>query len=371
MKKTILLVFILSLFSLPVWGRGTSSAIIGNAYFGLGYINPSDINDNIIGGGDEFPGIQDFLEDAGTVKWAKNFGVMLGYQFKYRFTAGLLFDYSRFGSNILYDDSTAAVAAYTGASATTVNAYYYNYLANSSAFGIGPAFYYNFYSRGKLSFSAGLSFVYLLKSSYSQSISYSTSTTVTEDNITTSLIEGSGKGYALNVSFPITYYFTNYLGASLELGYKIMKAGSFTDVDGNDVNFTYLNGTTDDPAMPISMKYSGLYFLLSLKFDMNIGSSYDSSESTNRVSEDKSSFDNELNTNWEPEVAVPSIDELRDLKIQARGKYQKVQNSDATKANRYKRLYDIIDRVEKGEWDRLSPEGKREKIDKIKRILEN
>jgi hypothetical protein len=383
MKKTFILVlFFISLFS--VHARGTSQAVLINPYFSLGYVNPSDINDKIT---TETVGIQNFIDDASTIHWAKNIGAMLGYRFNHRFNVGLLFDYTSAGKFISQESSTAFPIYHPSrnGSLTPLSAKYYEFNTSYSAFSIGPAFYYTIYNSGKLALDAGLGILYAMKVRYLEDITYGNSASDPNLNKAPYLHQydasGSGFGFLFNVS--AAYYLTNYMGIGLDVGYRYLKCGSLTDANGTTVPFEFPNGSTDSPPTNMSVSFSGIYFGLSLKFDINLDSSSDTekvSSETKDEAKDKWNTEpqaEEFNTSWDsapvtPVQSGPSIDELKDVKKQIQRKWNAMQESKTpeaqTRAERYRKLYDITNKLEK-DWGQFTPDSRRDKLDKIKTIL--
>ncbi|MBN1114525.1 MAG: hypothetical protein JXA66_04230 [Oligoflexia bacterium] len=362
-KKTFLFSFIVFSLCNNIYSRGTSSAVIVDVYGGLGFVNPADINAKII---DPDYGLASFFEATSSAKWAKNFGAFVGYQFNYRYSVGLLFDYAKVTSYLMEESDTAYAAKFP--TSPSLNVYAYEFNSGGSAFSLGPAFNMVLYSRGRLAFGAGLGILYAPSVSYYEDIAAWTSsadTTADPDELNTIEGKGSAFGFLFNISG--MYYFTDYFGTALNVGYRYLKASSLKDLDGNEIAFSFPDGSTDDSAAPMSMALSGIYFGLSLKLEFNF-SGGKSDDSWSQSSEE--GFHDELNTDWAPVEAAPSVNDLIELKSQARKKYQNANSAgDSAMANRYRRLYNIVDRIEKSEWDTLSNSAKKEKIEKIKRIL--
>jgi len=383
MKKLFLILSLLLLSAAPLFARGSAQAILVDPYFHLGYTSPADVNDKItLNPG----GIQTWVPDAGPIHWGKNFGAFLGYRFKHRFNVGLLFDYTSMGTFISREDA-AGFNIYHPSSVTEIPAKYYEYNTSMSAFAIGPAFYYTVYDGGKLTLDLGLGILYALKVHYAEDVTYTNSALMSSDpalNSAPNLVQttGNGKAFGFQLALSTAYYFTNYLGASFDLGYRYLKCNSLTDAAGNPVYFTYNNGTNDLPnPLNMTIDFSGFYFGLGLRVEFDFGGSgapapEKATAADNSWKENKAVTPAELNTSWEeaavPAEPAPSIDELRTLKKQVQRKYNEVKTSGAPgaskKAERYRKLYDINTKVEK-DWDKLSPAAKRDKIEKIKLIL--
>ncbi len=382
MKKIIVVALSLTI-SYSAYARGTSQAVLINPYFGLGYVNPGDINDKITY---DTVGIQNFIDDASTIHWAKNIGAFLGYRFSHRFNVGLVFDYASLGKFISQESNTAFPIFHPSqnGSTTPMTAKYYEFNTSSSAFSIGPAFYYTLYNRGKLSIDTGLGILYAMRVRYLEDITYGDSATDLNlnklPNLHQTIASGTGFGFMLNVS--TAYYITNYLGVGLDLGYRYLKVGSLTDANGNEVIFEYPNGSTDNPPSNMSLNFSGIYFGLSLKFDINIDSdsSQSSKDDNSTVKDNKWETEDEkqpeeLNTNWDSPAPVstgPTTEDLRDLKKQIQRKWNKMQSEKTPeaqkKAERYRKLYDVTGKLEK-DWSQFTPESRRDKMEKIKTIL--
>lgn len=372
MKKTILLA-LLALSCSFAHARGTSQAIVVSPYFSLGYVNPVDINDKIT---DTTSGLSSFLDDASSIHWAKNFGSYIGYRFSHRFNVGLLLDYSSAGKFISQESDTAFPIFHPVTKAVTT-AKYYEFNTSYNAFSIGPAFYYTLYNRGKLAIDAGLGILYAMRVKYVEDMTFGNSSSDPALNNSTNLnqIVATGSGFGFSLAVSTAYYLTNYMGLGLDLGYRYLKCGSLKQ-NGVDVPFEYPDGTTDGSNMSVS--FSGIYFGLSLKFDINIEGSSDTKEASAEVAADsKWSTEpqaEEMNTSWDTPApaAGPSIDELRDLKKQIQRKWNSAQEDKSPdgqkKSERYRKLYDISNKLEK-DWSQFTPESRAEKLDKIKTIL--
>ena len=382
MKKTILLAFLFC-FASSVYSRGTSQAIVVNPYFGLGYINPSDINDKITY---DTVGIQNFITDASTIHWAKNIGAFAGYRFSHRFHVGLVFDYATTGKFISQESTTAFPIFHPtqNGSTTPMSAKYYEFNTSYNAFSMGPAFYYSIYNSGKIAIDAGLGLLYAMKVKYAEDITYGDSSSDPDLNKLPNLhqVIATGKGFGFMLNASASYYLTNYMGIGLDFGYRYLNIGTLKDADGNVVPFEYPNGAQDNPPANMKVGFSGMYFGLSLKFDINIEGSSASTEDKSIPSEDAkwsteptTAQPEELNTSWDTPAAQasgPAIEDLRDLKKQIQRKWNRAQEEKTPeaqkKSDRYRRLYDISTKLEK-DWGQFTPESRRDKIEKIKTIL--
>ncbi len=377
MKKTVLLVLVALSCSLA-HARGTSQAVVINPYFSLGYINPTDINDKITY---DTVGIQNFIDGASTIHWAKNLGAFMGYRFGHRFNVGLLFDYATAGKFISQESDTAFPIYHPSqnGSTTPITANYYEFNTSYNAFSIGPAFYYTLYSRGKLTIDTGVGILYAMKVRYAEDITYGDSADDPALNTSPNLhqVIASGTGFGFNLMVSTSYYLTNYMGLGLDLSYRYLKCGSLKE-NGTTVPFEYPNGALDNPPTNMSVSFSGIYFGLSLKFDINIDGSGDAKEAAAETTTDnKWSTEpqpEEMNTSWDtPATAAgPTIDELRDIKKQIQRKWNDAQEGKTPeaqkRAERYRKLYDISSKLEK-DWSQFTPESRAEKIEKIKTIL--
>ncbi len=377
MNKKIIFVVLFSLFlSSSAFARGSASAILVDPYFGLGALSlggSSDINDKI-------SDIATFIPGASKITWAKNFGVSMGYRFKHRYSVVLLIDYSTASTFFSRDESTA-FKVFNG-STTAASAKYYEFSGGFSGTAFGPAFYYTLYNGGKLTFDMGLGILYALKINYHEDATYSATGSSDTAGLAKNLksITGTGKGFGFLLGTSTSYYFTNYLGLSFDLAYKYLRSGNITDANGNVVNFTWADGTTDPTPVPLVVNMSGIYMGLSLKIEFDLDSSKAPvAKSEEPYAQEPSKQPQELNAGWEETpVAVPmadsgpSIEEIRDLKKQVQRKWNDLRNDTSAdaqkKADRYRRLYDITTKLEK-DWDQFTPQSKAGKIEKIKVIL--
>jgi len=383
MKKIILLVFLVLACS-NAGARGTSQAVLINPYFGLGYINPTDINDKIT-----YPtlGIENFVTDASTLKWAKNFGGFLGYRFSQRFNVGLVLDYTSTGKFISKEDTTAFNIYHPSqnGSLTPMTAKYYEFNTSCKAFSIGPALYYTIYNSGKLSLDTGLGVLYAMKVNYFEDMTYGNSSSDPALDQAPNLhqVIGSGSGFGFMFNVTTAYYLTNYMGVGLDFGYRYLKVGTLKDASGNVITFGYPNGGVDNPPKNMTVNFSGVYFGLSLKFDINIEDSAGSTLGEETPSSDANKWSPEaedkepveLNTNWDTQpvpATGPTADEMNDLKKQIQRKWNRAKEGktpdDQKKAERYRKLYDISTKLEK-DWGQFTPESRKDKIEKIKTIL--
>jgi len=372
MKKITLVITCCLLTSFSLYARGTAQAIVVNPYFGFGYVNPADINDKIT----MSPGgVQTAVPDAGSIHWAKDIGAFIGYRFNHRFNVGLIFDRTIYGTLASRSDSAGFPVWHPSSQAEITGAKFYEFSSGANAFAFGPAFYYTVYSGGKLTFDAGLGILYA-KTNYYEDASYSMTSSSSGVQVASLTGSGSAFGFLLNTS--TTYYFTNYLGLAFDLGYRYLKCGSLTDVNGNTMKFQFNNGTVDTTNMTVD--FSGLYFGFGLKIDFNIAGSGTVAESKPAEEQnwnDKPAAGSELNTNWENAPAPtteegPTLEDIRGLKKQVQRKYNEIKTSGApdaqVKAERYQKLYDITNRLEK-DWDQFNPKSRKDKIEKIKLIL--
>ncbi len=372
MKKITFIVFCSLCVSFGLDARGTSQAIIVNPYFDFGYVNPADINDKITM---DPGGIQTFVPDAGTIHWTKNFGAFLGYRFNHRFVVGLILDRASYGTVASRSDSAGFSVWHPSSTAQVTGVKFYEFSSGASAFAVGPAFYYNIYSGGKLAFDAGVGVLYG-KTSYYEDASYSK--TSSSSGVQTASLSGNGSAFGFQLNTSTTFYFTNYLGVAFDLGYRYLKCGGLTDANGNEMKFQFNNGTVDTSNMTID--FSGLYFGFGVKIDFNIGGSAAKAEESKPAEEqswnDKPTAGSELNTSWEnapvPTEEGATLEDIRELKKQVQRKYNEVKTSGApdaqVKTERYQKLYDITNRLER-DWDQFSPKSRKDKIEKIKLIL--
>jgi hypothetical protein len=378
MKKKIILAVLAVGISTSVFARGTSSAVFINPYFDMGALGiggSSDLNEKVAD-------IQTFIPEASGAGFAKSFGVMMGYRFKHRYNIGLIFDYTKAGTFFSREDTTA-FSIYNGSTAAR-SARYYEFNGGFSGTTIGPAFYYTVYNGGKLTLDVGLGILYALKINYFEDSTWSATSSEDTAGLTNNLrsVSGSGKGFGFLLGTSTSYYFTNYLGLSFDLAYKYLKAGSITDADGNEINFTWADGTTDPTPIPLSVNLSGLYFGLSLKIEFDLGSGTPAPQASSAeegYAPESSEQAQEVSSSWEDTPvaapmteAGPTIEELRDIKKQVQRKWNDLR-SDTTvdaqkKADRYGRLYDIVTKFEK-DWDQFSPQSRAGKMEKIRLIL--
>jgi hypothetical protein len=377
MKKITLIIICCLFASISLYARGTAEAIIVNPYFDFGYVNPADINDKITM---DPGGVATFVPDAGTLHWAKNIGAFVGYKFNHRFTVGLIFDRIAYATVIMAENSSGFSVwhpSQTTKNTAITGAKFYEFSTGGSAFSFGPAFYYNVYSGGKLAFDAGLGVLYG-KASYYEDASYSLVSS--SSGVKTASITGSGSAFGFQLNTSTTYYFTNYLGMSLDLGYRYLKCSSLTDPNGTPLKFQFNNGQTD--ATNMSIDFSGIYFGFGLKIDFNIAGSgaapsvIDSKPTEEQSLNDKPAAGSEMSSSWEtspaPTEEGPKVEEIRELKKQVQRKYNEAKTSsdlDAqAKAERYQKLYDITNRLEK-DWDQFSAKSRKDRIEKIKLIM--
>jgi len=376
MRKTTLALILAMLMGSSLYARGTSQAIVISPYFNFGYVSPGDINDKITM---DPGGIQSFVPDAGTIRWAKDFGVFMGYRFKHRFNIGLIIDRTSYGRMITRDDPAGFAIWHPNSTTQISGVKYYEFSTGGSAISFGPAFYYNVFSGGRLSFDAGLGILYA-KGNYHQDATYGSSPD--DPNVSGShlnQISGSGSGFGFMLDTTTTYYLTNYMGLSFKLGYRYLKFNTLTDANGDVMKFMFNNGTFDSPNM--TMDFSGVYFGLGLQIDFNINSGKPTSEAA-PITEEQNTWNDKAagtelnNAGWEtPPLPVeegPSIDDIRGIKKQVQRKYNEAKTSGApdaqAKTERYQKLYDITNRLER-DWDQFSPKSRKDKIEKIKLIL--
>lgn len=371
MNKKIILAFLAVGLSSSVFARGTSSSIFVAPYFGMGALGlggSSDINDKIADIGTDIP-------NASKISWSKNFGAFMGYRFKHRYNVGLIIDYTS-ASKSFSEEDTAAFSFYYGTT-TKVSGKYYEFSGGFSGTAFGPAFYYTIYNGGKLTFDLGLGILYAMKVNYFEDKSYSTigSTDTAGLAQNAKSVSGSGKGFGFLLGTSTAYYFTNYMGIAFDLAYKYLKSSSITDANGNELYFTWADGTTDPTPVPLSVNLSGLYFGLSLKIEFDLSSSSSSVKSESKTTTETS----DSGAGWEdtPVSAPdggegPSIEELRDIKKQVQRKWNDLRNDTSTDAqktaDRYRRLYDVVTKLEK-DWDQFTPQSKAAKVEKIKAII--
>jgi hypothetical protein len=379
MKKKIILAVLALGISTNVFARGTSSALLIDPFFSMGALGiggSSDLNDKI-------DDISAFIPDAAGPKFSKSFGVMIGYRFKHRYNIGLIFDYTSAGTFFSREETTP-FSIYNGTT-TARSARYYEFNGGFSGTAIGPALYYTVYNGGKLTFDVGLGILYAFKINYFDDSTWSATSSSDTTGLTNNLrsVSGSGKGFGFLLGTSTSYYFTNYLGLSFDLAYKYLKAGSISDADGNEINFTWADGTTDPTPAPLSVNLSGLYFGLSLKIEFDIGAGGSAPTEAKAAEEgyapETAAQSQEMTAGWEDTPvaapmteAGPTIEELRDVKKQVQRKWNDLRSDTSAdaqkKADRYRRLYDVVTKFEK-DWDQFSPQSRAGKMDKIRLIL--
>lgn len=379
MKSFIILLFIT--LSINLSARGSSSAVTIFPYFQMGYIGPTDVNDTLLS-------ISNSMSDVPTasIKWNKSFGAFLGYKFNNRYNVGLVFDYTTVGANIIHQSSTAFNVVHPQVTGTTT-AKIYEHVTGLTSIGIGPAMYYTVYNRGKLDIDLGLTFLYVPKVKYFGDFAYGDTDAELSQSTNLTQREGSGSTFAVVANVSTAYYFTNYLGASIDLSYRYYGKAGLKDAAGTALPFIEADGTDDGTNMGVSL--SGFYFGISLRGEINLGGDKrtyepkkEEPEEDKWLEETKKEEPKEEDLDWDIEEETettttyiaggPSIAELRELKKQTQTKWHDARKSNATdskvKTKRYERLYDIINRLEKN-WDHFTAQSKKEKIEKIITIL--
>ena len=310
----------------------------------------------------------------------------MGYRFGQRFNVGFILDYTSAGKFISKESSTAFSMYHPSqnGSVTPMTATYYEFNTSYNAFSVGPALYYTLYSSGKLSMDAGLGALYAMKVNYFEDITYGSSSSDPALNQAPNLhqVIGSGSGFGFTFNVSTAYYLTNYMGVGLDLGYRYLKVGTLKDASGNVIKFEYPNGAHDTSPANMTVNFSGIYFGLSMKFDIDIedGSPSTAVEETSATDKWNSNAEDkqpeELNTNWDtqpvPPTDGPTVEDMHDIKKQIQRKWNKAQEGktpdDQKKAERYRKLYDISSKLEK-DWGQFTPESRKDKIEKIKTIL--
>jgi len=343
------------------FSRGYDKSINLKAYGGMGFINPSDINAKL---NDDNNGLASFDNYEGSLdkmSSAINFGAILSYQFNYRFNIGLMFDYISSSSISSYNSDTSFIIP-INKNDQTIN--YYEFNQGLSASSIGLVSSYCFYSQRRLLLDLVAGVLYAFKINYYEDIYYGVGGI---DNPIQNDASASSLGFLLGVN--LSYLLTRNLTLNIDANYRFLSVNSLKGPGGVEYPFTFPNGELDDSA-PMSLNLSGVYLGLGLRYDFALGSSnnpdsyllHDSSSPSfdkKRFKEGFKKSDFETNKN-----------ELSDLKIEARKKYRQAVDKKDTKAqDTYNKLYDIIDKLEKGDWDKLSKSQKEDKIDKIKKLL--
>ena len=382
MNKTIILAVLAIALNSNVFARGTSSAIFINPYFSMGALGlggTSDLNDKIddIRNGNTSKSVLG-IETAADIKWSKSLGAFMGYRFKHRYNLGLLIDYTSAGAAFSKESSTA-FNFYYGSTTPTVGKYY-EYSSGFSGTAFGPALYYTAYNGGKLTFDLGFGILYAMKINYHEDMSYSTSSSSDTAGLSKNArsVLGSGKGFGFLLGTSTSYYFTNYMGMSFDLGYKYLKSGTLTDSSGKEIDFTWADGTQDPNPVPLSVNLSALYFGFSLKIEFDISSSPAAAASDNAASSEGAKQSKDTTSGWEDtsvtpgSEAGPAIEELHDVKKQVQRKWNDLRGDTSAeaqkKADRYRRLYDIVVKFEK-EWDQTAPAIRAQRLEKIKAFL--
>jgi hypothetical protein len=374
------IVLILFTLSMNLSARGSSSAITFFPYFQMGYINPVDVNDTL-------RSISTSMTEVPTasVKWNKSAGAFLGYRFYNRYNVGFVFDYTKVGASIIHQSNTAFSVVHPDAASGTT-AKIYEHLTGITSIGIGPAMYYTVYNRGKLAIDLGLTFLYVPKVKYFADSAFGDVEADLNKSTNLEQREGSGSTYAVIANVSTAYYFTNYLGASIDLSYRYYGNAGINDPAGTALPFIEADGTQNG-TMGISL--SGFYFGASLRGEFNFGGTRKRykpkkepkeedkwlEEAKEEPKEEDLDWSIEEETKTEATTYIsggPSIAELRELKKQTQGKWHDARKSSASdskvKSKRYERLYDIINRLEKN-WDHFTAQSKKEKIEKIITIL--
>jgi len=357
-----MLIFIISFLVVNHgFSRGYDKSINLKAYGGLGFISPSDINAKL---NDEDNGLASFLNQDATfdsISSAYNFGAILSYQFNYRFNIGLIFDYL-YASSISSYSSNDSFTVPVNSSSSSIKNYEFN--QGISAMSAGLLASYCFYSQKRILIDIVGGVLYSFNIKYYEDIYYGTSSL---DNSVTSDASASSLGFLLGLN--LSYLLSRNLSLTFDLNYKILNASSLKGADGFEYPFTYPNGQTDNAA-PMSLNLNGAYLGFGLRYDFALGSStyndnYFSYESRS-PSFDKARYKDDLkNANFKTDK-----NELADLKIEARKKYREaVDKKDLKAQDTYNKLYDIIDKLEKGDWDKLSKSQKADRLDKIKKLL--
>ena len=382
-KKIIFTVLAIALSS-NVFARGTSSAIFVNPYFNMGALGlggTSDLNDKIddIRNGNTSKSVLG-IETASDIKWSKSLGAFMGYRFKHRYNLGLIIDYTSAGTSFSKENSTAFNFYY--GSTTPIAGKYYEYGSGFSGTAFGPALYYTAYNGGKLTLDVGFGILYAMKINYHENMTYSTVSSSDASGLAKNAVSvlGSGKGFGFLLGTSTSYYFTNYMGMSFDLGYKYLKSGALTDSNGKEIDFTWADGTQDPTPVPLSVNLSALYFGISLKVEFDISSSGTNvaAASSENASPEGTKQPQEMTTGWEDTAVAPgsetgpTIEELRDVKKQVQRKWNDLRgdtSADAQKkADRYRRLYDIVVKFEK-DWDQATPAIRAQRLEKIKAFL--
>lgn len=370
MKKFIIL--IICFMSSSLFSRGSDSTFTFFPYFNMGYVGLTDVNDSIYSAATE-NGL-----DPSEIHLIMSFGGFFGYRFNHRYNVGLVFDYNRGSSYMFRQEESAFNIVHPEAGNTT--GLMYEYATGFSTIGLGPAFYFTILNYGKLSLDAFLSILYILKVSYYADTTFGDTEADLNNANNLYQVSGSGSTYAIGFGVSGVYYFTNYLGASLDLGYRLYGKATLKDSNGNVVPFIYADGTADGN---LGINLSGFYFGVAVRgeFDFSGSSSY--SRPKPKEKEDTweaEPFYEEESVDWEEETTAPviknvegpSLSELEGLKKEAKDKWyqnRSLKTPDAQqKAIRYERLYDIINRLEK-DWNHFTPDSRKEKISKIKNIL--
>lgn len=361
--------FLIFLFfsSYDAFSRGSDRTINAKIYGGLGFIDPGDVNEKILNTSSGYASFgDDFINSASSVSNSYNFGAMLGYQFKYRFNLSLLFDYSSFSSLSSVASETPFNFKYDG---KTKTGNYYEYSTGATAYSAGLLASYNFYNNKRIGLDLLAGVLYAFSVNYYEDILFRVGGAESPDpNDAT----GSGLGFLFGVNF--NYLLFRNLSLGFDFSYKILNFTSLIGSDGDEYPFKYPSGASDtaNATAPMSVDFSGLYCLLSLRYDFSLSRNYDDSsldkDEFSGFTFDEKKYKKELKKN---DLELDQTrSELLDLKKDARKKYKEaVDKKDLKAQDTYNKVYDIIDKLEKGSWDSLSKEQKIDKLDKIKKIL--
>lgn len=354
-----------------IFARGSDRSINAKIYGGLGFINPGDVNAKITDPTSGFASFGDsntpFSDYANSVSNSYNFGAMLGYQFNYRFNISLIFDYSTFSSVSSMASDTAFDFVYNSVNKTGS---FYEYATGATAYSTGLIASYNFYDNKRIGLEILAGLLYAFSVDYYEDISFIESGT---EKYYPKDATASGLGFLFGVNF--NYLLFRNLSLGFDFSYKILKFDSLIGSDGYTYDFKYPSGASDstNASAPMSLDFSGLYCMLSLRYDFALNSSYSDDNGSSKDEFSGFTFDE---SKYKKELKKDVIgfdktkEELLDLKKDARKKYKAaVDRKDIKAQDTYNKIYDIIDKLEKGSWDSLSKEQKADKLDKIKKIL--
>lgn len=363
------MLIIIVLAFLNIFSRGYDQTINAKLYGGWGFVSPTDMNAKLTDATNGFTSYDSsnaiFSEGINEASRATNFGFELGYQFKYRFNIALLFDYTSVSSLSSASSETPFNVNIENVAST---ANYYEFNQGASAYSIGLLGSYSIYSNKRIVVDLSAGLLYAFSMNYFEDV-YSqlgeSNSGVSND------ASSSGLGFLFGGTF--NYSLMRNLSFGLNANYRILNFASLADSEGYEYPFTYPNGVEDTSA-PMSVDLSGMYFTVFLRYDfaLNSSSNYDEYGEPNKQSSDYSFDEKKYKEDLKNEkIEVFNRDsELSELKDRARKKYKDAVNKKDIKAqNTYNKLYDIIDKLEKGTWEKLSKEEKSDKLDKINKIL--